>query len=121
MPEDNKTQAVVEEISVVESAPSPTPEGEISVPKTAEEIYAEVMNEMYKTVAGVVHFLATNPNYGWIKTPEDVIFTASEFRIPDMPRPEAVGVLVVMGSRMIQQIREMLDGKRTKLEPSLVN
>jgi len=108
---------------------TPTPEGTVgesvtvdpaSPPKTAEQLWAELMNEMYKTVNGVVTFLASTPKYGWITSPHDVIFVASEFKIPEMIKPEIVGVMVVMGAEMVTQIRAILDGQKEGIKPVVI-
>ncbi len=111
MSEDTK-----EEIIEMKAEDAPTSEGSIAdpiqpKPQSPEEVWAKVMNEMYKTVSGVVYFLAGQPKYGWIKTPDDIIFVASEFKTEEMIKPEVVGVMVVMGQEMVDQVRALLDRK----------
>ena len=109
--------ASVTEEPVVDSSVSATADK----PQTPEEIWASVMNEMYKTVAGVVHFLAGSPKYGWIKSANDVIFVASEFKTPEMTRGEVVGTMIIMGQEMVDQIRDLLDGKKGEIKTPVIH
>jgi len=121
--DDTKTE-VSDPATEAKAEDAPTTEGSVGepvAPSSPEEIWASVMREMYVTVGGVVAFLAGNPQYGWIKSPNDIIFVASEFKTPEMLRPEQVGVMVVMGADMVKQVRAVLDGQKDALKPLIVH